>query len=44
MKKQNEKSGFQTHIAEPRWQQVISVVVVIIVAAFFIWLAFIHHK
>jgi len=30
MKKQTENANFQTHIAEPKWQQVISVVVVVI--------------
>ena len=27
--KQHKKDGFQTHISEPRWQQIMSVVLVI---------------
>jgi hypothetical protein len=42
MKKPNEQSDFQTHIKEPRWQQVISVIGVICFVILWVWLAFIH--
>jgi len=39
MKKQ--QGNFQTHIPEPRWQQVLSVLVVVAGVALWLWLAFI---
>jgi hypothetical protein len=41
--KQAKDPRFQTHIAEPRWQQVVSVIVVVAVVAVWVWLAFIRH-
>ncbi len=35
---------FRTHIAEPRWQQVASLVVALILAALWVWLAFSSKK
>jgi hypothetical protein len=37
MKKDEPGSKFQTHIKEPIWQQVLSVIVVVIMVALFIW-------
>ena len=37
MKRQNEKSRFQTHIPEPRWQQVVSLVLVVVVVLLYVW-------
>jgi hypothetical protein len=42
MKKQDDKTDFQTHIAEPRWQQVVSVVAVLILVIVFVWFGIIH--
>jgi hypothetical protein len=38
VKKQNQKTQFQTHIQEPRWQQVISVIGVLIIVLAWLWL------
>jgi hypothetical protein len=42
MKKSTEDSRFQTHIAEPRWQQIASVVIVLALLGLWAWVAFIH--
>lgn len=39
MPKQPKNPRFNTHIAEPRWQQVVSVVVLVAIIAVWIWLA-----
>lgn len=31
MKKPDDKSKLQTHISEPRWQQIVSVIIVVII-------------
>lgn len=38
MKKQPRDSRFLTHIPEPRWQQVASIIFVVVIAL--IWLSF----
>lgn len=37
----DEDKDFKTHIKEPRWQQVVSVIVVIVVVALWVW--FLRH-
>ena len=34
---------FKTHIAEPRWQQIVSVVIVLIAIAAWLYLSVIKH-
>ena len=34
----DDNSDFRTHIPEPRWQQVASVIVVLILVAVWIWM------
>lgn len=41
MKKQ-EPNNFRTHIPEPRWQQVVSVIIVCIAVAAWLWAIFAH--
>ncbi|HXR49530.1 MAG TPA: hypothetical protein VN778_00680 [Verrucomicrobiae bacterium] len=40
MKKQQD--NFRTHIPEPRWQQIVSVIVALFFIALWLWLAFRH--
>ncbi|HEX7368410.1 MAG TPA: hypothetical protein VF261_02015 [Candidatus Saccharimonadales bacterium] len=35
--KKPDKNRFQTHIREPRWQQIVSVLVVLGIIALWIW-------
>jgi len=35
----DDKQDFKTHIKEPRWQQVASVVIVLVIIAAWVWLA-----
>lgn len=39
MSKKTGNSGFNTHIPEPRWQQIVSVVVVVLAILFWVWIA-----
>lgn len=32
---------FKTHIKEPRWQQVVSVIIILVIVALWVW--FIRH-
>lgn len=41
MKDQDQKNRFQTHIREPRWQQVVSVIGVLILVG--LWLLLVFH-
>jgi hypothetical protein len=43
VRKKDENSGFQTHIAEPRWQQVLSLILVVIGFLFWVGLFFWHR-
>jgi cytoskeletal protein RodZ len=36
----DEKRDFKTHIKEPRWQQVVSVVIVLAVVGVWVWIVF----
>jgi len=40
MRQKEQKGSFQTHIPEPRWQQVVSVLVVVAIALVWVWAAF----
>jgi hypothetical protein len=42
MNKKDKNSGFQTHIPEPRWQQVASVIIVLLGIAIWLWSATKH--
>lgn len=35
----DEEKGFKTHIKEPRWQQIVSVLIVLGVLALWAWFA-----
>jgi hypothetical protein len=39
MSKQDKNSAFKTHIPEPRWQQVLSVIIVVVGVCIWLWLA-----
>lgn len=39
MKKSEDNQRFRTHIREPRWQQIASVVIVVLLVALWIWAA-----
>lgn len=43
MRKKDKNSGFQTHIAEPRWQQIVSVIIVVLGVVFWLALALWHR-
>jgi len=32
-----DQDGFRTHIPEPRWQQIVSVIIVLLGIAFWLW-------
>ncbi len=34
-----DHDDFKTHIKEPRWQQVVSILIVLVVFAVWLWLA-----
>lgn len=42
MSKPGKDPRFQTHIAEPRWQQIVSVVVVLLGIGVWVWVTFKH--
>jgi hypothetical protein len=35
------EKNFKTHIKEPRWQQVVSVIIVLVIVA--VWICFLLH-
>jgi|GEM_PF-963127 len=43
-KDQKQKPQFQTDIPEPRWQQILAVIIVLAAIAGWLWLAFHGHK
>ena len=34
----DDKKDFKTHIKEPRWQQVASVIIVLVIVGLWIWM------
>jgi hypothetical protein len=44
MKKKDRDPRFQTHIAEPRWQQIASLLLALAIAAGYLWVIFFSHK
>jgi len=41
----DDKNDFKTHIKEPRWQQAVSVVIVLGIAALWLWVILhAHHS
>jgi membrane protein involved in colicin uptake len=36
----NDNKDFNTHIKEPRWQQIVSVIIMVILIGLWLWSAF----
>jgi hypothetical protein len=42
MRKQKVGSAFQAHIPEPRWQQIVSVLGIVLILLIWLYFAFLH--